>query len=132
MKILRRFSSLKILKPGDEFKFKRTINQKEVEDFAILTGDTNPIHLTETPQEKRLIHGSFLNSVVSGVIGTAFPGPGSIVLSQTFQFPNKCVVDEEIQILVKVLEARKIMKLSYECSQLDKIVFQGEAKILRK
>lgn len=130
--MLRRFHSLRTLKSGDEFIFKRTIKQAEVEEFAKLTGDLNPIHLAETPKENRLIHGSFINGVVSGVIGTVFPGHGSIVLSQNFQFPNKCIVDEEIQVLVKILEARKIMKLFYECSQLGKIVFQGEAKVLRK
>lgn len=130
--ICRFTHSLKSFKPGDVFKFTRTIKQNEVEEFAKLTGDLNPIHLEKTPKENRLIHGAFLNGVVSGVIGTAFPGSGSIVLSQILQFPNKCVVDEEIHILVKVLEARKIMKLSFECSQQEIVVFQGEAKILRK
>lgn len=131
--MLKRFThSLKSLKAGDEYKFSRIIKQYEVEDFAKLTGDFNPIHLKETPIEKRIIHGAFLNGIVSGVIGTKFPGPGSIVLSQQFQFPNKCVVDEEIQVVVKVLEARKVMRLSYECSQLGKVVFEGEAKILKK
>lgn len=131
--MIRRFThSLKSFKSGDVFQFTRTIKQREVEEFAKLTGDFNPIHLEKTPKEDRLIHGAFLNGVVAGVIGTAFPGPGSVVLSQTLQFPNKCVADEEIRILVRVLEARKIMKLSFECSQQERIVFQGEAKILRK
>ena len=128
---LRYLSSLSF-KAGDEFRITKIIRQKDVEDFAKITGDFNPIHLESTPKDQRIIHGAFLNGIISGVIGTRFPGPGTIVLSQEFQFPHKCVVDKEIEILVKVLESRKILKIGYECKQQDKLVFQGVAKIIRK
>lgn len=111
---------------------KRTITQSEVDQFAKLSGDTNYIHSIECPPEKRCVHGAFLNAIVSGVIGTKFPGPGSVVLQQDFVFPQKCVCDEEITITVRILENRQIKKIAYECRQKGLPVFTGTAKIIVK
>lgn len=100
--------------------------------FSELSRDHNPIHKTTHPQAERCVHGAFLNAVVSGIIGTKMPGPGTIVLSQEFSFPSKCVVDEEIDMCVKLIENRKIIKVSYTFRQCDKVVFDGTAKLIRK
>lgn len=71
-----------------------------------------------------------MNGLVSGVIGTYMPGPGTIVVSQSFSFPHKCVVDKEIEINVEVIERRKIIKVAYECRQDEKIVFTGTARLI--
>lgn len=109
---------------------KRVITQAEVDEFAKLTGDTNYIHSTECPPDKRCIHGAFLNSIVAGIIGTKLPGPGSIVVQQDFAFPQKCVCDEEITTIVKLLENRHIKTIAYECKQKGLPVFTGTAKII--
>lgn len=108
----------------------RILSQTEVDQFATLVGDTNIIHSVTYPPEKRCVHGAFLNGIVSGIIGTQLPGPGSIVLSQTFQFPNKCVCDKEIKINVKLVENRKIKKIAYNCVQENRVVFSGTAEII--
>lgn len=109
----------------------KTITQKEVDDFAQLTGDCNPIHKpTDTNSSTPIVHGAFVNSLVAGVIGSYMPGPGTIVLSQSFSFPHKCVVGKEIEINVEVVERRKIMKVVYECKQEGKIVFEGTARLV--
>lgn len=109
---------------------KRIITQSDVDRFAEVSGDTNYIHSTECPPEKRCVHGAFLNAIVSGIIGTKLPGPGSIVLQQDFAFPNKCVCDVEIVISVRLIENRHIKKIAYECKQNDKSVFTGTANIV--
>lgn len=111
---------------------KRIITQDEVDAFAKLTGDTNYIHSTECPPEKRCVHGAFLNAIVAGIIGTKLPGPGTIVVHQDFVFPQKCVCDEEITITVKLLENRHIKKVGYECRQKGLPVYTGTAKIIVK
>jgi acyl dehydratase len=108
----------------------KTITQKEVDAFAQLTNDHNPIHKVIDSKSSPIVHGAFLNGLVAGVIGTQMPGPGTVVVSQTFSFPHKCVVDKEIEILVELIEQRKIMKVSYECKQDGKIVFTGTAKLV--
>lgn len=109
---------------------KRTITQSDVDQFSKLTGDTNFIHNSECPPEKRCVHGAFLNAIVAGVIGTKLPGLGTIVLQQDFAFPYKCVCDEEITISVKLIEDRHIKKVAYECKQLDRTVFTGTANVV--
>lgn len=110
----------------------RIITQTEVDEFARLTGDTNYIHSAECPPDKRCVHGAFLNGIVAGIIGTKMPGPGSIVLRQEFKFPQRCVADEEIQIIVRLLENRHIKKIGYECQQKGTTVFTGTADIIVK
>lgn len=109
---------------------KRTITQSDVDQFTKLTGDTNFIHNSECPPDKRCVHGAFLNAIVAGVIGTKLPGFGTIVLQQDFAFPSKCVCDEEITICVKLIADRHIKKVTYECKQLDRTVFTGTANVV--
>lgn len=111
---------------------KRIITQAEVDEFARLTGDTNYIHSSECPLERRCVHGAFLNAIVAGMIGTKLPGAGSIVLQQEFTFPQKCVCDEEISITLRLLENRHIKKIGYECRQNGLPVFIGTANIIVK
>jgi len=108
----------------------KTITQKEVDDFANLINDQNPIHKAIDLNSTPIVHGAFLNGLVSGVIGTQMPGPGTIVVSQTFSFPNKCFVNKEVEIIVELIERRKILKVSYECKQEGKIVFTGTARLV--
>lgn len=117
------------IKPGDSIKVTRLIAQNDVDHFSEVSGDHNPIHKTGSPQP--IVHGAFLNSIVSGIIGTQFPGPGTMVLSQQFTFPNKCYPDEPIDIVIELLEARKIMKVRYEITQSDNVVFHGTANLLK-
>lgn len=118
-------------KVGDSVKEIRIITQKDLDNFSEVSGDHNPIHKkfadnTATP----IVHGAFLNSIVSAVIGNKMPGHGTIVISQTFAFPSKCYIDVPIEISVELQEIRKILKVKYECRQNDKIVFEGDAKLM--
>lgn len=127
---VRYFSARETFRVGDEVSVVKRLSQKEVDDFARLTGDTNPIHTSEVPPGKRFIHGAFLNGLVSGVIGTRLPGPGTILLSQKLSFIHKCCVDQEIEIVVKLVENRKIMKVIFECRQDDVVVLKGDARLM--
>lgn len=109
---------------------RRQFTQDDVDQFASLSGDTNVIHSRQCPPEQRCIHGALLNGLVSAVIGTKLPGPGSIVLAQRFSFPNKCVVDKEITVTVKLVQDRKIKKVQFECKQLGQTVFIGDADLI--
>lgn len=108
----------------------RIVRQEDVDRFAKITGDTNFIHSIECSREDRCIHGALLNGFISGIIGTKLPGPGAIVIKQTFKFPNKCVIDEEIEIIVDLIEDRKIKKIAYEIKQKNVQVFSGTADVI--
>lgn len=131
---MKLFHSLRQLpfKGGDFLREARMITCRDLDAFSNITGDHNPIHKKSPDNQKPIVHGAFLNSIVAGLIGTRLPGPGTIVLSQNFSFPTKCFADEPIEIHIELLDVRKIIKVSYECKQSGSVVFQGEAKLMIK
>ena len=79
------------LKKGDKYQYTFSFTQDQVEEFSKVTGDTNPIHLDEnfaknTIFKKRIIHGALSTSVFSNILGTKFPGNGTIYLSQEVKY----------------------------------------------
>ena len=69
----------------------KLVTSTDVAGFAEISGDRNPIHLSEdfaakTPFGGRIAHGMYTASLISAVIGTRLPGPGAIYLSQTLKF----------------------------------------------
>ena len=69
----------------------KTIDSSDVVGFAEVTGDRNPIHLSEhfaakTPFGTRIAHGLYTASLISAVLGTRLPGPGAVYISQTLNF----------------------------------------------
>lgn len=151
LQLLRR-ASQSSFKAGEIVKETRTITQQELQEFSNLTGDHNPIHTVGETGERPLVHGAFLNGIVAGIIGsfhsnlnlinyysiclfpsfsgTKLPGPGTIVISQNFSFPSKCFTDDPIDILIKLVEVRKILRVTYQCSQNGVAVFEGDAKLM--
>ena len=69
----------------------KTVASSDVVGFAQLTGDRNPIHLSEhfaakTSFRTRIAHGLYTASLISAVLGTRLPGPGAVYISQTLNF----------------------------------------------
>ncbi|XP_028145128.1 hydroxyacyl-thioester dehydratase type 2, mitochondrial isoform X3 [Diabrotica virgifera virgifera] len=124
-------SKLKSFKIGDEVTICRNITKEDIDNFTLLSGDTNPIHSTDG-QGLGVVHGAFLNCIVSSVMGTRLPGPGTIVVHQDLNFPNKCYIGETVHVSVKLVEDRKIMKVDFKCDVVErqKTVLYGSAKLL--
>lgn len=122
-------SKIKCYKIGDIATMKRKILKEDLEKFIQLSGDFNPIH----SQEKPIVPGVFLNSLVSAVIGNKLPGPGTLVVAQNLNFPNKCFTDEEVTVTVQLVEDRKILKVTFHCKveEKSKVVLYGDAKLVR-
>ncbi len=69
----------------------KTVENEDVIGFAELSGDHNPIHLSEHFARKtrfgsRIVHGLYTASLISGVIGMRLPGPGAVYISQSLNF----------------------------------------------
>lgn len=117
---------------GDTVRVLRKITASDIRKFVELSGDTNPIHST-AGSERAIVHGAFLNSLVSGVIGTQLPGPGTVVVHQVLNFPNKCFVDDgEVMITVELVEVRKLSRVKFVCEvvQTNKVVLYGDARLI--
>lgn len=131
-RLVRSFSSaVKPFRIGDNVMIAKHITRSDIEKFIDVSGDTNPIHV-QNGNEKGIVHGAFLNALVSGVIGTMLPGPGTLVVSQTLNFPNKCFEGDLVKITVTLIENRKIMKVKYECvvEEANKTVLFGDARLV--
>ena len=96
-------------KEGDGYSFKRYISVDDVQRFAEIVGDLNPIHLDAEFAEKsffkkRIVHGAFLAGLISKVLGMDFPGQGTVYLLQNSVFKRPVYVDSEILVEVKVTQ----------------------------
>ncbi len=113
----------------------KTVNSADVVGFAEVTGDRNPIHLSEhfaakTPFGTRIAHGLYTASLISAVLGTRLPGPGAIYISQTLHFRAPVKIGDTVEVSVTVAELmpeKFRARLACACSVGDEIVLDGEA-----
>ncbi|XP_017039700.1 uncharacterized protein LOC108087038 [Drosophila ficusphila] len=110
----------------------KRFSQCDLEQFAQFTGDHNYIHSLETPVEERRVHGALLNAVVAGIMGTQLPGPGTVVLEQSFKFLKPCRIETDTLFTVRLLQSRKISTVEYDIRQNNEVVFAGSAKLLTR
>jgi 3-hydroxybutyryl-CoA dehydratase len=116
-----------------------TFTDEIVTAFCAATGDNNPVHLSDefaaaTRFGRRIVNGMLTCALVSSVIGTQLPGPGTIYLSQTFTFVAPVFIGDEVTATVSVLhirEDRPILRLGTICRKADgEVVLDGEATVL--
>jgi 3-hydroxybutyryl-CoA dehydratase len=126
-------------KVGDSAETTRTIEQADVDAFAQVTGDRNPVHLDEafaqqTRFGRRIAHGMLTASLISSVLANQLPGEGSVYLGQTLQFVAPVFPGDEVTARVTVTEVREnrpIIKLETTCvNQRGETVIRGEATVL--
>jgi len=125
------------LELGQTWTHKFSFSQQEVNEFAKVTGDSNPLHLdaayaAQTAFKKPIIHGMLGASVFSKVFGTIMPGPKSIYLSQTLEFKKAMLVETQYLAEFKVIEAlpeKKRIKIQTRVLTLEskEILIDGEA-----
>ena len=109
----------------------------DVVGFAQLTGDRDPIHLSEhfaarTSFGRRIAHGLYTASLISAVLGTRLPGPGAIYISQTLNFRAPVKIGDRVDVTVTVAELvpeRQRARLICVCTVADEIVLDGEALV---
>jgi 3-hydroxybutyryl-CoA dehydratase len=120
---------------GQQASLMGTVMNDHVHLFAALSGDTNPIHISEafaagTKFGQRIAHGMFTASLVSAILGTRLPGPGAVYLSQTIQFLAPVRIGDVVTAKVEVIElvpARRRVRLFCECVCDGRAVLEGEA-----
>lgn len=123
-----------------DYPFKFT--QDEVVRFAELTGDNNPLHLdaeyaATTNFKRPIIHGMLGATVFTKVLGTQFPGFGSIYLKQTLEFLRPMFVENEYKAVftIKSIQPEKhIAEISTEIVDLTtkKVVTRGVATMINE
>src|ERR1700760_3331712 len=112
----------------------KTISSADVIGFAQLTGDRNPIHLSEhfaakTSFGARIAHGLYTASLISAVLGTRLPGPGAVYVSQTLNFRAPVRIGDTVEVTVAVAELmpeEHRARLGCHCTVEGEVVLDGE------
>jgi acyl dehydratase len=129
------------IKVGDSYSHKTRYTQEQVDRFADVTGDNNPIHINQeyaakTPFGKPIVHGFFAGAVFSKVFGTMFPGEGTIYMYQEMAFLAPVFVEKDYIAKFEVIEVnqekhRAVVKCTLEDSE-GKVAINGQAKLMHK
>ena len=117
---------------------RKIITDRDIEQFAEISTDHNPVHLDDeyardTIFEGRIAHGMLTAGLVSAVIGEQLPGHGTIYMSQNLKFlapvrPGD-LVHAEVKVVDMVIDKRRV-KLDCRCEVNGKNVLVGEAIVL--
>ena len=125
-------------KVGDKVSITHAITAKDVDNFANLTGDDNPLHMSdEFAREhlfgERVVHGMLSASFISTIICTKIPGRGALWQSQTLEFKGPARIGDTIKVEAEVTyrsEAQRILVLAISVdNQKGEPLIRGEAKV---
>jgi phosphotransacetylase/acyl dehydratase len=132
----RTFAELKV---GDSASIARTLTQRDIELFAVMSGDVNPAHVDEEYARSDMFHhviahGMWGGALISTVLGTQLPGPGAIYLAQSLRFRHPVAVGDTITVTVKVaekLEAKNRVLLDcVATNENGEVVISGTAEVI--
>lgn len=128
------------LVPGQTASITRTLTKTDITLFARVSGDVNPAHLDEdyARQERFqgiIAHGMWTGALISTVLGTRLPGPGTIYTEQELRFTRPVRLGDTIEMRLTVSEkpAGEAPKVVFECAGIRQdgaIVLQGRATVL--
>lgn len=126
------------LKVGDTYAEKVRFTQANVDKFAEISGDNNPIHIDPeyaagTRFGRPIVHGFFAGAVFSKVFGTQWPGEGTIYMYQSMAFLAPVFVEQDYTARFEVTEVneekhRGVVRCILEDAE-GKAVIEGEAKL---
>jgi 3-hydroxybutyryl-CoA dehydratase len=128
-----------ILRPGQRATFSKTITEADIQGFADLTGDNNPLHLdAEFARRSRfgrpVAHGLLVAGMISAALGTRLPGAGAIYVSQSLRFLKPVYPGDTVTATVEVTawqEDRGMVTLRTTCAnQSGDAIIDGEAVLL--
>ncbi|NIA71356.1 bifunctional enoyl-CoA hydratase/phosphate acetyltransferase [Pelagibius litoralis] len=127
------------IKVGDFAELVRTITAQDIDAFAVVSGDVNPAHVDAEFAEgdifhKVIAHGMWGGALISNVLGTQLPGPGTIYLEQSLKFLKPVGIGDTVTVRVTVTKRdpeKKRLTLDCLCSNGDgKPVIAGQAHVI--
>ena len=128
---------LECIKVGMRSAYSHTVTDADVKAFAGLSGDNNPVHMSDEYAASsrfgtRIAHGLFSAGFFSAIFGTRLPGPGCVYVSQSLRFKLPVYLGETVTAEVTVVSIdvpKRRVFFSTICSVKERIVIEGEAEI---
>jgi 3-hydroxybutyryl-CoA dehydratase len=129
--------SIEELTIGMKISYSQTVTDADIKAFAGISGDNNPVHMSDeyaekTRFKKRIAHGLISASYFSALFGTKIPGPGCVYVSQTLSFKKPVYIDDTVTATVTIKkidrEKRRVFFITV-CKVKHEIVLDGEAEL---
>ncbi len=124
---------------GDSASITRTLTGKDIQVFAIMSGDINPAHVDIEYAQSEMFHkiighGMWGGALISTVLGTQLPGPGTIYVGQTLSFKKPVAIGDTLTVKVTAIEKNPGKKrVTFSCeirNQKDEVVMEGQAEVI--
>ncbi|MBD3769567.1 MAG: MaoC family dehydratase [Rhodobacterales bacterium] len=126
------------LEIGQAHETVHTITADDIQRFAEVSGDFNPLHMSDeyaatTMFEKRIAHGALTASYISGILGNNLPGPGAVFVGLNMRFRRPVYIGDTVTARAEIAEKidrgnRVVLKI--ECIVDGKRVITGEAEVV--
>ena len=132
----RTFDEIRI---GDSASLVRTLTRDDISLFAVMSGDVNPTHVdddyaTSDMFHEIIAHGMWGGALISTLLGTKLPGPGTIYLGQTLRFIRPVALGDTITVSVKAAaKDGQQHRVTFECecaNQRGEAVIHGDAEVI--
>ncbi|MCP1622961.1 MaoC family dehydratase [Pseudomonas nitroreducens] len=126
------------LEVGQKANFQSSVTERDIQLFAEVSGDRNPVHLdaayaATTQFKERIAHGMLTGALISAAIATTLPGPGTIYLGQNLSFTRPVKLGDELTVELEVLEKlpkNRVRISTVVLNQDGKAVVKGEAEVM--
>ena len=131
---IRTFESLMV---GESASIRHVISEQNVAQFADLSGDHNPLHVDDsyasgTSFGKRVVHGMFIASLVSELVGMRLPGKYALLMRESLEFKKPIFINETVNVMGTIVaksEATRIIELAISVTRGDVSVVTGSAHV---
>jgi len=125
------------LRIGQTASLGKTITEADILMYAAVSLDTNPVHMNEEAAQAagwggRVAHGMLSAGLISGVLGTQLPGPGTIYMRQSLRFAAPVKIGATVTATVEVTALnpeKKRATLKTVCTVGGEVVIEGEAYV---
>jgi 3-hydroxybutyryl-CoA dehydratase len=115
----------------------KTITEADILLYAAISTDTNPVHIDAEAAKasifgERIAHGMLSAGLISAVLGTRLPGPGTLYMRQTLRFAAPVKIGDTVKATATVTALnpdKKRATLSTICTVGDEVVIEGEAYV---
>jgi 3-hydroxybutyryl-CoA dehydratase len=123
---------------GQSATLSKTITEADILMYSAVSMDTNPIHLDEEVARAsrfggRIAHGMLSAGLISALLGTTLPGPGTVYVSQSLKFRAPVRIGSTVRATVEVTDlnpSKKRATLRTTCMVKETVVIDGEAFVL--
>ncbi|CEP36400.1 MULTISPECIES: bifunctional enoyl-CoA hydratase/phosphate acetyltransferase [unclassified Halomonas] len=123
---------------GDSAQLTRRLKTQDIELFAVMSGDVNPAHVDSEYAKTDMFHGVIAHgmwggALISAVLGTQLPGPGTIFLTQSLNFLAPVGLGDTVKVRVEVTEKHPKGRLTLACTCFNEhntLVINGTAEVI--